>query len=179
MGNIGRRLKSMMSNQHKVWKQLADELEAEYFQPGGIQSPYVLRKTKVETIKLDSFVKTVGRTPVTFTRFQMECTPRKQVSFRIVRKTMLNKGVPKQMEVVETASPQFNRLFRFYASSPLVVQQIFDTQLLDVIARQQPYNDIQIEMDSQRLELTVAPLNKDTEQLKSLFKLMEEIGIRL
>lgn len=179
MGNIGRRLKSMMSNQHKVWKQLAEELGAEYFQPGGIQSPYVLRKTKVGTIKLDSFVKTIGRTPVTFTRFQVECTPRHQVSFQIARKTMLNKGVPKQMEVVESASPQFNRLFRFFASSPAVAQQIFDRQLLEKIAGQQPYNDIQIQLDKQQLELTIAPLNKDAEQLTSLFKLLEEISLRL
>ncbi|MFH1001362.1 MAG: hypothetical protein V1783_11055, partial [Bacteroidota bacterium] len=52
------------------------------------------------------------------------------------------------------------------------IKRLLNRNILSNIIMQKPFNTIDIELRANHLELRIASLNKDIEQLKSLFDLM-------
>lgn len=175
MGNISRRFKSMFASQKKIWQQFANHIGAEYADTGILKPTVITKKFDWGKIVLDSYSKMKGRASVTYTRFQTECENPKKLQFRIDRKTLLNSKAPKGLEKTITEHADFDRLFRLFVSPKREVKRLLSRKFLRDIADQQPYNDIRIELKENNLELRIAPLNKDFDQLKSLFKLVETL----
>jgi len=175
MGNISRRFKSMFASQKKIWQQFAASINAEYIDNGLLKPTVITKKFEWGKIVIDSYSKMKGRASVTYTRFQTECRNPKNLHFRVDRKTLLNSKAPKGLEKVITEHVDFDRLFRLFVSEKREVMRLLSRNILVDIANQQPYNDIRIELKENTLELCISPLNKDLEQLKSLFKLVETL----
>lgn len=179
MGEFSRRFHSMFKNQRKVWKELAYDLKAE-FVDNGIFKPFeVVKKEEGYEIKLDSFTKMAGRTPIITTRFQTVCDSSGDFQFLIKRKNIFNKRAPKGLELIPIEYPEFDRLFRLFASSKRKINRVFNRKLQMILVQQTPYRDIRIELKANNLELQIKPLIKDIEQLKSLFEFIELIRQQL
>lgn len=175
MGNFSRRFKSMFSRQRKVWLQFATSIGAEYADNGLFKAALITKKFDWGEIVLDSYSKMKGKANVTYTRFQTECTNSRNLQFRIERKTWLNSRAPKGLEKVITEHADFDHSFRLFVSQKRVVMRLLNRRLLANIAGQQPFRDIRIDLKENNLVLRIAPLNKDLEQLKSLFRLVETL----
>ena len=175
MGNFSRRFKSTFASQKKVWQQFADSVGAEYAHNGLFKAVVITKNLDWGEITIDSYSKMKGRASVTYTRFQTKCKNPKNLQFRVDRKTLLNSRAPKGLEKVLTEYTDFDRLFRLFVSQKREVKRLLNRRLLADIAGQRPFRDIRIELKENNLILRIAPLNKDLEQLKSLFKLVETL----
>lgn len=175
MGNISRRLKSMFGSQRKIWTQFAASIGAEYVEKGMFKADVITKKLDWSEITIDSYRKMKGRASVTYTRFQTECRNPKNLRFRIDRKTLLNSRAPKGLEKVITEYADFDRLYRLFVSEKRETKRLLNRRILTSIAGQQPFKDMRIDLVENNLMLRITPLNKDLEQLKSLFKLVETL----
>ncbi|MBN2238036.1 MAG: hypothetical protein JW729_10775 [Bacteroidales bacterium] len=175
MGLFARRFKSMFASQKKVWQQLARNQNAELFKPGIFKPYLVLKKTAEYEIRLNSFTKMVGKTPIVTTRFVLNFPEESDFRFVVKRKHLLNKRAPKGLEPIVSEFENFDRLFRLFASNKRKANHVFTRNLLSEIADQIPYNDLQIEGEDKKIELHIRPLVKDLEQLNSLFELLDHI----
>jgi len=175
MGNFVRQFKSTFSSQKKVWTQLAHDIKAEYIDNGFFKAHIITKSYEWGSIKLDSFNKRRGNNSVTFTRFQADCSNPKKIEFIIKRSNFFNKKAPKGLEFTLTDYSEFDRKFRLFVSNKREIKQVLDRKIIRNIVEQQPFNDIKIDLKENNLELHISSLNKDIEQLKSLFILMESL----
>ncbi|MDA3905903.1 MAG: hypothetical protein PF484_07495 [Bacteroidales bacterium] len=175
MGNFSRLFKSTYSSQRKVWQQLAYDIKAEYIDNGLFKANILTKKLDLGEIVMDSFNKRQGKNHQTFTRFKTECSNPKNLQFLIVRKNFMNKKAPKNTELILTDYEAFDRKYRLFGSNKRDVKHLLNRKIFAKIIEQQPYRDIRIELKEQNLELQIASLNKDLEQLKSLFSLIEAL----
>ncbi len=95
--------------------------------------------------------------------------------FLIVRKHFFNKKAPKNTESFNTDLEIFEQKFRLFVSSSREIRPVLNRKLLLNIAEQQPFTSIRLELKAKNLELTIAALVKDIDQLKSLFVFMKEL----
>jgi hypothetical protein len=175
MENFSRRFKSTFASQKKIWQQFANSIGAEYVDTGIFKPTVLIKKFDWGEIKIDSYSKMKGRASVTYTRFQTECKNPKGLQFRVDRKTLLNSKAPKGLEKEITEYADFDRLYRLFVSEKRETKRLLNRRILNSIAGQQPFKDIRIDLEENNLLLRIAPLNKDLEQLKSLFKLVETL----
>lgn len=175
MGNFSRRIKSTFASQKKIWQQFANSIGAEYVHNGLFKAAVITKNLDSGVITIDSYSKMKGKAHVTYTRFLTECSNPKNIHFRIDRKTLLNSRAPKGLEKVITEYAAFDHLFRLFVSEKREVKRLLKRKILSSIAEQQPFRDIRIELNENNLLLRISPLNKDLEQLKSLFKLVETL----
>jgi len=175
MGNISRRIKSMFASQKKIWQHFANSIGAEYVDNGLFKAAVITKQLDWGEITIDSYSKMKGRASVTYTRFQTECLNPKNLQFRVDRKTLLNSRAPKGLEKIITEYADFDRSFRLFASEKRETKRLLNRRILSNISRQEPFRDLRIELKENNLLLRIASLNKDLEQLKSLFKLVETL----
>ncbi|MBN1650094.1 MAG: hypothetical protein JW857_02130 [Bacteroidales bacterium] len=179
MGEFSRRFSAMFKSQRKVWNELAYDLKAEFVDKGFFKPLEVVKKEEGYEIKLDSFTKMAGRTPIITTRFESNCDAVEDFRFLIKRKNIFNKRAPKGLELIPVEYHEFDHLFRLFASNKRRIHRVFNRKLQSQLVNQAPYRDIRIELKANILELQIKPLIKDIEQLKSLFVLMESIQEQL
>ena len=134
MGNIARSFKSMFSSQRKVWQRFAVSIGAEYVDNGIFKATVITKTFEWGEIIIDSYSKMKGRSSVTYTRFQTECSNPKNLQFRIDRKNLLNRKAPKGLEKVMTEHADFDRLFRLFVSQKREVKRLLNRRLLLDIA---------------------------------------------
>jgi hypothetical protein len=175
MGNFSRQFKSFFKNHRKVWEQLAHDIGAKFVK-NGLFKPFEVIKTQDNfTLKLDSVTKMSGNHVQYITRFQTTCNASADLYFLIVRKHFFNKKAPKNTESFNTDLEIFEQKFRLFVSSSREIRPVLNRKLLLNIAEQQPFTSIRLELKAKNLELTIAALVKDIDQLKSLFVFMKEL----
>jgi hypothetical protein len=172
MSNFARILKSTFGSQKKIWAQFAAEIEAKYENNGLFKAHVITKELPWGTFKIDTFIKRYGRSQETFTRFQLKCSNPDKLEFLIVRKRFLGSYNHKGLTKITTDYVDFDKKFRMYVSDHRKIKRLLNRNILSNIIMQKPFNTIDIELRANHLELRIASLNKDIEQLKSLFDLM-------
>lgn len=175
MGNIARQFNSFFKSHRKVWEQLAHDIGGKFVRKGFFKPFEVIKSEDASTIKLDSITKMSGNHVQYITRFQTDCKASDDFYFLIVRKHFFNKKPPKNTESYNTDLEIFEQKFRLFVSSKKAIRPILNRKLLLNITEQQPFTSIRLELKAKNLELTIAALVKDIDQLKSLFVFMKEL----
>ena len=99
------------SRQDEVWKQLSDELGANFTKGGFFKTSKVEAKTKSWTIILDTFTVSTGKTTVVFTRMRAPFFNNDGFRFLLYRKSMFSAvGKLLGMQDVEVGGPKFESL---------------------------------------------------------------------
>lgn len=172
MSNFARILKSTFGSQKKIWAQFAAEIGANYKNNGLFKAHVITKELPWGTFIIDTFIKRYGKNQETFTRFQLMCSNPENLEFLVARKRFLRSYKHKGLAKITTDYVDFDKLFRLYVSDHRKVKRLLNRSILTSIAYQRPFKSIDIELRANHLELRIASLNKDIEQLKSLYDLM-------
>lgn len=175
MGNFSLKFRLAFKSHRKIWRQLAIDIKGEYVDKGVFKSPQIIKKGEGFEIILDTYTKQYGNTAAVFTRFLTQVKNPNAYSVKLLRKNWLNFKVPKGTEKLENVNTTFDKHFRLFTSDRRFARQLFTWQVMTDIDLQKPYRIKTIEMKGENLELILDSLNKDLNQLKSLFKLMETL----
>lgn len=173
--NFSLMFKLMFKSHRKTWRQLASEIKAEYIDKGAFKSPQVIKRGEGFEITLDSYTKHVGNSAAVFTQYLMSVENPNHYHIILVRKNWFNAKAPKGTEKIENVNLTFDKHFRLFTSDKRLARQLFSWQLMSDIDSQQPYRIISLELKEDQFKLVLKSLNKDLNQLKSLFILMETI----
>lgn len=183
MSKIARRISLMFKCQRKSWQQFANEMGAEFIENGMLHPFQVKKEFENNTIVLTTFSKLIGRTQMTGTIYSTTCTNTNKTEFILTRKTLLNKLLKNGFQKVDIANPEFSKLFVIYGSNYREIKRIFDAQLIHSIQGQTPYNDLTIELiktkATSEIKLTIYPVIKDVNQLKSLFDIVQTVSVKV
>ncbi len=116
------------SRQNEVWKQLSDELGAEFIKGGVFKASKVKAKTKNWITTLDTFTVSTGKSTIVYTRMRAPFFNKDGFRFLLYRKRMLS-GVGKLlgMQDVEIGGPKFKSLEPLFGLRSYLDPQIIES----------------------------------------------------
>ena len=115
-------------NQNDVWKQLSDELGANFIKGGFFKRSKVVATQRNWSITLDTFTVSTGKSSVTYTRMRAPFINNDGFRFLIYRKRLLS-GVGKLlgMQDVEVGGPKFKSLEPLFGLPSYVDPKIIES----------------------------------------------------
>ena len=170
-------------NQHEVWQRLAEETGADFVAGGFVRRAKVVIRVKEWTITLDTYTVSHGRHYTTYTRLRAPYLNKDNFRFRIYRKSIFT-GLGKLlgMQDIEIGDREFDEAFVIQGNNPDKLKQLFSHEPLRTLIATQPNFSVQVKEDDgwfstefpqgvDELYFSVPGVIKDTERLKSLFKI--------
>ena len=171
----------------EVWRQLSQEIGAEFVKGGSWKGNKVQVHAKPWTITLDTYTVSTDKSHVTYTRMRAPFVNPEGFPFTIYRKGFFSElGKLLGMQDIEVGDPEFDEEFIIKGNDEGRVQTLFADARLRELVRVQPTIHLQVK-DSEgwfgpkfpenvdELHFQVVGVIKDVDRLKALFDLFASV----
>jgi len=175
------------SRKDEVWRQLSQEIGAEFIEGGCWKGNKVHAQVGTWTVTLDKYTETTGETHVTYTRMRAPYVNPEGFRFTIYRKRILSELFKFfGMQDIEIGDAEFDEAFIIKGTDEARVQNLFADAKLRELIRAQPTIQLKVK-DSEgwfgptfpenvdELHFQVIGVIDDVERLKSLFDLFAAV----
>lgn len=161
-----------------AWRQLANELGAEFISGGALHSSKVLAHVRQWTLTLDTYSVPSGDSSTTYTRLRSPLQNKDGFQFTLFREGLIGK-LEKVLgaQDIEIGVEDFDHDFVIQGNNEPRLRAL----LLDVKIRQliQGQRSIKLSLKGEELRFEAQGVIKDVPRLKSLFELFGELLDRL
>ena len=174
----------------EVWRQLSQEIGAEFVEGGVWKGNKVQAHVGPWTITLDTYTES-SDSHVTYTRIRAPYVNAQGFRFTIYRKAFFSEfGKLLGMQDIEVGDPEFDEAFIIKGSDESRVREVFSDPKIRVLIQAQPKIRLEVKdsegwfgpkfpEDVDELRFQVVGVIKDVERLKALFDLFAALLDRL
>jgi hypothetical protein len=167
----------------EMWKQLAEEIRADFVNGGFWKGSKVKGQVKQWTVTLDTFAVSTGKTTLVFTRMRAPYVNRDGLRFKIYRRGLLsNLGKLLGMQDIEVGFPDFDDEFVIQGNNPDQIRQLFLSPSVRQLIQAQPSITLEVKDDEgwfgesfpegvDELHFQVIGIIKEIDRLKALYEL--------
>ena len=171
----------------EVWRQLSQEIGAEFVESGLWKGNKVQAHVKPWTITLDTYTVSTGKSSVTYTRMRAPYINPEGFRFTIYRKSIFSDlGKFLGMQDIEVSDPDFDEAFIIKGNDDSKVQRLFSDSTIRQMIQAQPGIRLEVKdsegwfgpkfpEDVDELSFQVVGVIKDVERLKALFDLFATV----
>ena len=171
----------------EVWKQLAEQLGAEYVEAGFCRREKVEVRVKEWIVTLDTYVVHAGKAVIVFTRMRAPYVNADNFRFTIYRKGVFtNIGKFFGMQDVEVGVPEFDEAFVIKGNDESKLRALFANAKIRQLIETQPDIHLEVRDDEgwfgphfpqgvDELRFQVKGVIKDITRLKNLFDVFAEV----
>lgn len=182
----------------EVWKQLSEEINANYFEGSFFKGPRIEYKHNNWTIYLDTYTVSTGKSSTTYTRMRAPFINQKKFLFKVYRKGVFsNIGKALGMQDIEIGYDYFDNDYIIKGNDEILLRRLFQNHNIRNLIEKQSRILLEIKENEGRfgpkfndndseLYFVVIGIIKDIDRLKNLFNLfvliineLEIIGITL
>ena len=162
-----------------AWRQLANELGANFIQGGFMRSSAVQMPFKEWTITLDVYSVSSGDSNTSYTRLKTLLKDMQGFQFFLFRKSVITK-IDKALGAkdIAFADPEFDRAFVIRGSDPARVQALFSSQRICQLFLTERAS-LTGSLRKNLLSLEILGEVKDVERLKTFFAMFQETLLQL
>ena len=173
-------------SREEMWRQLCQELQADYIKGGFWKGDKVRANFKQWTITLDTYTVSNGETSTTYTRLRAPYVNADGFRFTVYRKSIFT-GIGKffGMQDIEIGDPWFDEKFVIQGNSTEKVIQFFRNPRIRELIHRQPSVHLTVKDDEgwfgatfpkgvDELVFEVPGVIKDVARLKALYELFAE-----
>lgn len=173
-------------SKEEVWRQLADQINADIVDGGFWKGTRVEARIGEWTVTLDTYVVSSGRTSTTYTRIRAPYVNADGLRFCIYRRDFFS-DFAKRLggQDIEIGDVRFDRDFIIKGNNPEKVQILFSNARLRELIQSQPAIRLEVRDDEgwfgakfpegvDELRFTVIGVIRDVNRLKQLFELFAE-----
>jgi len=170
----------------EIWRQLCDEIGAEFIEGGFWQGNKVQARAGEWTITLDTYTVSTGKSHVTYTRMRAPYVNKDGFQFTIYRKGLFSElGKLLGMQDIEIGDSEFDRDFIVKGNDESKALALFANLKIRQLIQAQPSIHLQVKDDEgwfsasfpegvDELGFQVVGVIKDVERLKALYELFAE-----
>lgn len=171
----------------EIWRQLADEIHADFIEGGFWRGSRVQASVKEWTITLDTYTVSTGKVNITYTRMRAPYVNQDGFRFRIYRKRFFSElGKKLGMQDVDVGYPDFDDQFIIQGNDEYKLQLLFSSINIRQLVEAQPEITLEVKDDQgwlaggfpeevDLLSFQVVGVIKDIERLKYLYGLFAEV----
>ena len=171
----------------EVWRQLSQEMGAEFIDGGFWKGSKVQVHVKPWTITLDTYSESSGESSVTYTRMRAPYINPKGFRFTIYRKGIFSAlGKLLGMQDIEVGDPDFDEAFIIKGNDESKVVSLFSDTRIRQMIQDQPKIRLDVKdsegwfgptfpEDVDEVRFQIAGVIKDIERLKALFELFAAV----
>ena len=171
----------------EVWRQLSQEIGAEFVESGLWKGNKVQAHVKPWTITLDTYTVSTGKSSVTYTRMRAPYINPEGFRFTIYRKSLFSDlGKFLGMQDIEVGDPEFDEAFIIKGNDESKVRDLFSNSKIRQMIQAQPRIRLEVKdsegwfgpkfpEDVDELHFQVVGVIKDVERLKALFDLFATV----
>lgn len=171
----------------EVWKQLSEELGADFREGGFARPDKVQVHVKDWTVTLDTHVVSTGKSVIVFTRMRAPYVNSDGFRFCIHRKSAFTAlGKMLGMQDVEVGFPEFDDAFVIKGTDETKLRALFSNEKIRELISAQPGIHLEVRDDEgwfathfpdgvDELRFQVVGIIKDIERLKHLYELFAEV----
>jgi len=122
----------------EVWKQLSEEINANYVEGGFFKGPRIEYKHNNWTIYLDTYTVSTGKSHITYTRMRSPFINQKKFLFKLYRKGVFsNIGKAVGMQDIEIGYDYFDNDYIIKGNDEILIRRIFQNhEIRDLIEKQ-------------------------------------------
>lgn len=170
----------------EVWRQLCQEIGAEFVEGGFWKGSKVQAQVKEWTVTLDTYVVSTGKTSIPYTRMRAPYVNQDGFRFRIYRRGVFSElGKLLGIQDLEIGDPDFDRDHVIQGNDTAKVQALFANARIRQLIQAQPAILLQVRDDEgwfgprfpegvDELHFVVVGVIRDVERLRSLYELFAE-----
>ena len=174
-------------SQDEVWRQLSEEIKADYVEGGFWRGSKVRAAVREWTVTLDTFTVSAGKTYVTYTRMRAPYVNKDGFRFRIYRKGFFSEvGKLLGMQDVEVGHPEFDDEFIIQGTDENKLRELFADPTIRQLIEAQPAIRLEVKDDEgwfgehfpegvDELYFQVVGVIKELDRLKSLYELFARV----
>jgi hypothetical protein len=174
-------------SKREIWKQLSDQLGAQFVEGGFARSEKVQAHVKEWVVTLDTYVVSTGKTAMVFTRMRAPYVNADNFRFNICRKGFFSSlGELLGMQDVHIGYPDFDDAFVIKGNNETKLVSLFANEKIRQLMQAQPSIALEVCDDEgwfgthfpegvDELRFHVVGVIKDIERLKQLFDLFAEV----
>jgi hypothetical protein len=171
----------------EVWRQLSQEMGAEFVDGGFCKGSKVQVHVKPWTITLDTYSESSGESSVTYTRMRAPYINPEGFRFTIYRKGIFSAlGKLLGMQDIEVGDPDFDEAFIIKGNDESKVVSLFSDTRIRQMIQDQPKIRLDVKdsegwfgptfpEDVDEVRFQIAGVIKDIERLKALFELFAAV----
>jgi hypothetical protein len=171
----------------EVWRQLSQEMGAEFVDGGFWKGSKVQVHVKPWTITLDTYSESSGESSVTYTRMRAPYINPEGFRFTIYRKGIFSAlGKLLGMQDIEVGDPDFDEAFIIKGNDESKVVSLFSDTRIRQMIEDQPKIRLEVKdsegwfgptfpEDVDEVRFQIAGVIKDIERLKALFELFAAV----
>ena len=171
----------------EVWKQLSEEINANYIEGSFFKGPRIEYKHNNWTIYLDTYTVSTGKSSITYTRMRVPFVNQKKFLFKIYRKGIFsNIGKTFGMQDIEIGYDYFDNDYIIKGNDEISLRRLFQNHNIRNLIEKQSRIVLEIKDNEGRfgpkfneneseLYFVVIGVIKDKERLKDLFELFVKI----
>jgi hypothetical protein len=175
------------TSKKKVWKQLSEEINANYFEGSLFIGPRIEYKHNNWTIYLDTYTVSTGKSSITYTRMRAPFINLKKFHFKIYRKGIFsNIGKALGMKDIEIGYDWFDNEYIIKGNNEILLRRLLQNHQIRNLIEKQPKIVFEIKENEGKfgpkfndneseLYFVVIGVIKDKERLKNLFELFIKI----
>ena len=174
-------------SREEIWRQLCDEIGAQYVGGGFWEGGKVQAHHGQWTVTLDTFTQSTGKSSVTYTRMRAPYVNKDGFHFTIYRKGIFS-GLGKLlgMQAVEVGYPELDKGFIIQGTDETELRALFANPRIRQLIEMQPNFYLTVKDDKgwfgthfpegvDELYFSVVGVIKDLDRLKSLYYLFAEV----
>jgi hypothetical protein len=170
----------------EVWKQLSEEINANYIAGSILKESRIEYKHKNWTIYLDTYTVSTGKSSITYTRMRTPFINLKKFYFRVYKKGIFsNIGKALGMQDIEIGYDYFDNDFIIKGNDEILLRRLFQNHNMRNLIETQPKIVFEIKDDEGKfgpkfkdneseLSFIVVGVIKDKERLMNLFELFKK-----
>jgi hypothetical protein len=171
----------------EIWKQLADEINANYVNNGFWAGDRVEARVDNWVVVLDTYTVSTGKSSVTYTRMRAPFVNLDNFYFKIHRSGIFTEfGKMFGMEDINIGCEEFDEDFVIKSNSEEKVKKLFSNESIRALIQDQPHINLEIKDDEgffkahfpegvDELYFQVTGVIKDINRLKELYELFSEV----
>ena len=175
------------TNKDEVWRQLSQEIGAEFIEGGLWKGNKVQAHVGTWTITLDMYTVNTQHSHITYTRMRAPYVNPEEFRFTIYRKGIFSElGKLLGMQDIEVGDPEFDAAFIIKGSDEYRVRDLFANAQIRKMVQAQPKIRLDVKdtegwfgpkfpEDVDELHFQVVGVIKDVERLKALFDLFATV----
>jgi len=173
-------------SQDEVWRQLCNEIGAEFVEGGFWKGDKVQARVGEWTVTLDTYTVSTGKTHVTYTRIRAPYVNKDGFRFTIYRRGLFSDfSKLLGMQDIEVGDPEFDHDFIIKGNDESRALTLFGNPKIRQLVQAQPSIHLQVKDDEgwfgasfpegvDELYFQVVGVIKDVERLKALYALFAE-----
>ncbi len=171
----------------EVWKQLSEEINANYIEGSFFKGPRIEYKHNNWTIYLDTYTVSTGKSSITYTRMRVPFINQKKFLFKVYRKGVFsNIGKALGMQDIEIGYDYFDNDYIIKGNDEILLRRLFQNHNIRNLIEKQSRILLEIKDNEGRfgpkfndneseLYFVVIGVIKDKERIKNLFELFVKI----